>query len=214
MGAYGMTLPLITTASGKKFGKTEAGTVWLDPVKTSPYSFYQYWMNVDDRDVIRFLKFFSLLSLEDIEVIRERHSRAPEFREAQRALAKEMTLMVHGVAECEKVIQASRALFGEANLDEVDAKTLESALDSAPTSSYASANEMPPFIQVLVDVGLCESKSVGRRTIEAKGIYVNNQRVTSQSFAPATNDFLHGRFLVLRRGKKNYAVAKLGEKRS
>jgi tyrosyl-tRNA synthetase len=200
--AHALTTPLVTRADGTKFGKTAGGeTYWLDAELTTPYAFYQFWLNADDRDVVRFLKFFSFRTREEIEELEKATSDRPAARAAQRALAEELTTLVHGAEETSRVMAASRALFGQGELGELDERTLESALASVP--STAATAPLPPVVDLLVETGLVSSKSEARRTITQGGAYLNNAKVTDETAAPEESDLLHGRFLVLRRGKRN-----------
>ncbi|MBW8486578.1 tyrosine--tRNA ligase [Actinomadura parmotrematis] len=201
--AHALTTPLLTKADGSKFGKTAGGeTYWLDPELTSPYAFYQFWINADDRDVEKYLKTFSFKSREEIEALVQEGADRPAARAPQRALAEEMTTLVHGAGETASVIAASRALFGQGSLDELDERTLRSALAEVPRAELPPG-ALPPVADLLVASGLCKSKSEARRTIAQGGAYLNNAKVESEEAAPASEDLLHGRFLVLRRGKRN-----------
>ena len=208
--AYCLTFPLIVTASGAKFGKTEAGAVWLDPERTSPYAFFQYFVNADDRDAVNYLKYFTLLSREEIEELEQKVATQPERREAQRALAYEVTTIVHGRSEADKVVAASQALFGDRELAEVDLKTLLSAVEAAPTVTYASAEALPNITDLLAETGLTSSKSEARRQLASGGVYLNNERVSDPELKPTAASLIHGALLLLRRGKRNYAVVKVG----
>ncbi|WP_329261887.1 tyrosine--tRNA ligase [Actinoallomurus sp. NBC_01490] len=200
--AHALTTPLVTRADGTKFGKTAGGeTYWLDPSLTTPYAFYQFWLNADDRDVVRFLKFFSFRGREEIEELEKATGERPAARLAQRALAEELTTLVHGEDETAKVIAASRALFGQGELGELDERTLESALASVPSAEVSAP--LPSVVDLLAETKLVGSKSEARRTIAQGGAYVNNVKVTDEAAVPSTSDLLHGRFLVLRRGKRN-----------
>ncbi|MGI5228345.1 tyrosine--tRNA ligase [Actinoallomurus sp. CA-142502] len=200
--AHALTTPLVTRADGTKFGKTAGGeTYWLDPSLTTPYAFYQFWLNADDRDVVRFLKFFSFRGREEIEELEKATSDRPAARLAQRALAEELTTLVHGEDETGKVIAASRALFGQGDLGELDERTLESALASVPSAEVSAP--LPSVVDLLTETKLVGSKSEARRTIAQGGAYVNNVKVTDEAAMPSPSDLLHGRFLVLRRGKRN-----------
>ncbi|GLY73498.1 tyrosine--tRNA ligase [Actinoallomurus iriomotensis] len=200
--AHALTTPLVTRADGTKFGKTAGGeTYWLDPSLTTPYAFYQFWLNADDRDVVRFLKFFSFRGREEIEELEKATSDRPAARLAQRALAEELTTLVHGEDETGKVIAASRALFGQGDLGELDERTLESALASVPSAEVSAP--LPSVVDLLTETKLVGSKSEARRTIAQGGAYVNNVKVTDEAAMPSSSDLLHGRFLVLRRGKRN-----------
>jgi tyrosyl-tRNA synthetase len=205
---FGLTLPLITNADGTKFGKTEAGAIWLDPKKTSVYKFYQFWINTDDRDVIRYLKFFTLRrSMEEIESLAKKHEKNPEAREAHRALAAEMTLLIHGEEALLKAQIATTVLFGEGGdilnskvnfFDDIDGEVPTKEIEK---SKLAGAGL--PLIELVVQTGLCPSKSQARKDIEAGGVYVNNLREVELERAIRTKDLIHNHVL-LRKGKKNY----------
>jgi tyrosyl-tRNA synthetase len=200
--AHALTTPLVTRADGTKFGKTAGGeSYWLDAELTTPYAWYQFWLNADDRDVVTYLKYFSFRSREEIEELEKATSARPAARTAQRALAEELTTLVHGADETARVIAASRALFGQGDLAELDARTLESALASVPSAEVTG--EPPSVVDLLTATGLVASKSEARRTISQGGAYVNNVKVTDEAAVPDRSDLLHGRFLVLRRGKRN-----------
>jgi tyrosyl-tRNA synthetase len=200
--AHALTTPLVTRADGTKFGKTAGGeTYWLDAELTTPYAFYQFWLNADDRDVVRFLKFFSFRSREEIEELEKATSDRPAARAAQRALAEEVTTLVHGADETAKVMAASRALFGQGELGDLDERTLESALASVPSATVS--DPLPSVVDLLTETGLVASKSEARRTIAQGGAYLNNAKVTDEAAVPDRSNLLHGRFLVLRRGKRN-----------
>lgn len=206
--AYALTFPLLTTASGAKFGKSEKGAIYLDPSLTSPWDFYQYWVNVDDRDVVKLLKVFTFKGQEEIAALAARVAEAPQLREAQRALAAEMTAMVHGADELAKIETAVEVLFGAGDPAGADAPTLRAALGSAPQAAYAAA-ELPPLLQILVDLGLCKSKGAARKDVEAGAVRVNMQPVTDQMFTPGAQDFLHGEVLLVRKGKKHWGLVTL-----
>jgi tyrosyl-tRNA synthetase len=207
--AHALTTPLVTRADGTKFGKTAGGdTYWLDASMTSPYAFYQFWLNADDRDVLGFLKFFSFRDHAEISSLEKALAERPAAREAQRALAEELTTLVHGAAETSRVQAASRALFGQGELGELDERTLESALASVPSTSVSGP--LPPVVDLLAAAGLVASKSEARRTIAQGGAYVNNVKVTDEAAVPGSSDLLHGRFLVLRRGKRNVGGVTVG----
>ncbi|MCG5218853.1 tyrosine--tRNA ligase [Streptosporangium sp. KLBMP 9127] len=198
---HALTVPLITKADGTKFGKTAGGSVWLDPELTSPYAFYQFWLNADDRDVVRFLKIFSFRSREEIEELEKATSERPAAREAQRALAEEFTALVHGPEELSRVLAASRALFGQGSLEELDVRTLGSALSEVPLASVATLGAS--FVDLLAESGLVKSKSEARRAVKEGGAYLNNLKITDEGYVPVADDLLHGRYLVLRRGKRS-----------
>lgn len=206
--AFGLTLPLITKADGTKFGKTEAGAVWLDPRRTSVYRFYQFWINADDRDVIRYLKFFTFLSRAEIESLEAKHAANPGAREAHRALATAVTTMIHGEAAVQDAIRASAILFG-GELAGVSEATFNDVVGEVPTKSLSRAQLEPaglPLLESLVAAGLCPSKGQARKDLEGGGIYVNNTRQSDVTRLVTTADLLFGRHVLLRKGKKNYTV--------
>jgi tyrosyl-tRNA synthetase len=203
---HALGTPLITKADGTKFGKTESGTVWLDPEMTTPYAFYQFWVNADDRDVSKFLRIFSFRSRAEIEELERQTEERPQARAAQRALAEELTTLVHGAGQTAAVIAASKALFGQGELAELDERTLAAALSEVP---HVRVSEPAPVVDLLAEVGLVPSKSAGRRTVKEGGAYVNNVKVTAEDAVPAREDLLHGRWLVLRRGKRNLAAVEV-----
>jgi tyrosyl-tRNA synthetase len=203
---HALGTPLITKADGTKFGKTESGTVWLDPEMTTPYAFYQFWLNADDRDVSKFLRIFSFKSREEIEELEKATEERPQARAAQRALAEELTTLVHGADQTAAVVAASRALFGQGELAELDEKTLAAALSEVPHIQIA---ELGLVVDLFAEVGLVASKSAARRTVKEGGAYVNNVKVSAEDAVPAKEDLLHGRWLVLRRGKKNLAAVEV-----
>ncbi|HEY9521899.1 MAG TPA: tyrosine--tRNA ligase [Thermopolyspora sp.] len=205
---HALTGKLITKADGTKFGKTAGGAVWLDPALTTPYAFYQYWLNSDDRDVIRFLKVFTFRTREEIDELDKAVSERPAARQAQRVLAEDLTTLVHGRDELDRVVAASRALFGQGSLTELDERTLESALLEVPHARVARLGAT--IVDLLTESGLAESKSAARRTIKEGGAYLNNVRVNDDTYVPAADDLLHGRFLVLRRGKRAIGGVELG----
>lgn len=205
VGVHALTTPLITKADGTKFGKTETGTVWLDPELTSPYAFYQFWLNSDDADAARYLKVFTFRTVEEITELERSVAERPAAREAQRALAYDVTSLVHGVAATEKVIAASRALFGGGDLSELDAATLGAAVAELPTVEVRVGD---PVIDLLAASGLVASKGAARRAIAEGGASVNNRKVADDAAVVAAEDLLHGQWLVLRRGKRTLAVAR------
>jgi tyrosyl-tRNA synthetase len=205
--AHAMTFPLLTTSEGKKFGKTESGNVWLDAARTSPYAFYQFWVNTADQDVSKLLRFLTFLPMEEIHRLEAAQKEHPESREAQKALAKEITILVHGQEGLEKVEKVSGALFGEGSLAGLDPETLRQALNSLPKSEVESGSVLPALPDLLVSVGLETSKSAARKTIESGGIYVDHVRQKDSKWAPTWSDLEKG-FILLRKGKKNYGVLK------
>ncbi len=210
--AHAMTVPLLMKADGTKFGKTAGGSVWLDPAMTSPYSFFQYWLNTEDRDVINFLKVFSFLPKEEIESLEKSHLENPGLRTAHRALARELTTLVHSTQDCERVEAASRALFGQGDLRDLDQATLESALSELPRASVASLDAIPTWVDLIVASGVVDSKSAARRIIKEGGAYLNNEKISGEDFSPSSNDFLFGKFAVLRKGKRDLAAVEVLKK--
>ncbi|MEY8210356.1 tyrosine--tRNA ligase [Corynebacterium sp. MNWGS58] len=206
---HALTVPLVTDANGKKFGKsTGGGKLWLDPEKTSPYAWYQYFVNSGDADVVRYLKMFTFLGQDEIAEYERAVAEEPHKRAAQRRLAEEMTDLVHGVAAREAVQLASQALFGRAELADLDEQTLRGALQETTVAELGD-DDPRTIVDLLVASGLVDSKGAARRTIKEGGAYVNNQRIESAEWEPSAEDLLHGSWLVLRRGKKNFAGAKL-----
>jgi tyrosyl-tRNA synthetase len=204
----GLTLPLITNADGSKFGKTEAGAIWLDPKRTSVYRFYQFWINTDDRDVIRYLKFFTLQrSREEIEALAQKHQNKPEAREAHRALAAEMTLLIHGEDALHRAQIASAVLFGEGGdilnstvnfFDDIDGEVPTKEIEKSKLDGAGL-----PLVELLVHAGLCSSKGQARKDIEGGGVNINNLREPDWQRIVTTRDLIHNHIL-LRKGKKNY----------
>jgi len=201
---HALATPLITKADGAKHGKTAGGTLWLDPQLTSPYAFYQYFVNADDADVAALLKVFSFRSRAEIEELVAATAARPDAREAQQALAAELTTLVHGEVETDRVLLASRALFGRGALADVDRATLEATMAELPRAEVRG--DLPPIVDLLVATGLSESRSAARRTISEGGAYLNNERVSDPAAVPAARDLLHGRWLLLRRGRRNLAA--------
>ena len=204
--AHALTTPLVTRADGTKFGKTAGGeNYWLDPELTSPYAFYQFWFNADDRDVGKYLKYFSFRSREEIEELEKETAERPAARAAQRALAAELTTLVHGEEECARVIAASRALFGQGSLADLDERTLAAALAEVPRAVVSATGDggLPAVADLLAQTGLVSSKSEARRAIAQGGAYLNNAKIAEADAVPGAGDLLHGRFLVLRRGKRS-----------
>ena len=205
---YGLTLPLLTNADGSKFGKTVAGAVWLDPAKTSVYRFYQFWIRADDRDVIRHLKFFTFFTREEIADLESKLAANPGAREAQRALAKSVTDLVHGEAATLEAQRASEILFG-GSLDGISEATFSELLGEVPTKeierSKLNADGLP-LVELLVLADLSPSKGQARKDLEGGGVYLSNIRETETQRSVAHQDLLFGKYLLLRKGKKNYAI--------
>jgi tyrosyl-tRNA synthetase len=201
--AHALTVPLVTDSTGAKFGKsTGGGSLWLDPELTSPYAFFQYWINADDRDVGNYLRYFTFLSREEIEALDVATAERPQARAAQRRLAEEITTLVHGPEATAQVIAASAALFGQGELRELDAATLTAALSEAPN---VAVDRLLPVVDLLTETGLSPSRSAARRAVDEGGAYVNNVRITDPDAVPDTADLLPGGWLVLRRGKRTLA---------
>jgi tyrosyl-tRNA synthetase len=201
-------VPLVTTADGEKIGKsTGGGRVWLDPDMTTPYAWYQYFLNTTDADVIRFLQWYTFVTPEEVADLQEATEARPHERAAQRRLAQELTTLVHGQDATEAVEHASQALFGRGDLHALDEATLASALREIGNGQVAELRPGGPeaIADLLVAGGLSPSRGAARRTIAEGGVYVNNARVESEEWVPRPTDFLHGRWLVLRRGKRNIA---------
>ena len=203
VAVHAFATPLLTKADGTKFGKTEGGALWLDPAMTSPYAFFQFWLNTDDRDVPGYLKVLSFRPREEIEGLIAATGERPQARAAQRALAEEMTALVHGQDELARVQAASAALFGGGALEALDEPTLAAALAEAPSVSVAG--QSPPLVDLLAEA-LAISRSDARRAVREGGAYLNNSKISDETAGPAEGDWLHGRFLVLRRGKRSVAV--------
>ncbi|MSX72401.1 MAG: tyrosine--tRNA ligase, partial [Actinobacteria bacterium] len=187
---HALTVPLLTKADGTKFGKTAGGSVWLDPEMTSPYAFFQYWLNTDDKDVINFLKVFSFKSHDEITELENAHNANPGLREAHRALARELTSLVHSEDTTTRVEAAARALFGQGDLTELDEQTLSSALAELPRTTVAKDQPIPTWVDLLAATGVVDSKSAARRIVKEGGAYLNNEKISGEDFAPQKSDFL------------------------
>lgn len=207
--AYALTIPLMTKADGTKFGKTASGAIWLDPKMTSPYAFFQFFLNSDDRDVEQLLRSFSFKNREELEVLFESLRTNPGAREAHRALAREITTLIHGESETLKVEAAAKALFGQGELRELDSNTLAGALSELPRTTIAKGAAFPSWVDLIVATGLVESKSAARRIVKEGGAYLNNAKISGEDFAPQSSDLLHGRYLVLRKGKRDLAAVEI-----
>ncbi|WP_405911982.1 tyrosine--tRNA ligase [Streptomyces sp. NBC_01020] len=203
---HALGTPLMVKADGTKFGKSESGAVWLDAEMTTPYAFYQFWLNVDDRDVSTYNRILSFKSRAELEELEQLTEERPQARAAQRSLAEELTTLVHGADQCAAVVAASRALFGQGELTELDEATLSAALSELP---HTEVDGLLPVVELLADTGLVPSRSAARRAVKEGGAYVNNVKVTGEDAVPAAGDLLHGRWLVLRRGKKSLAAVEV-----
>ena len=206
---HALTVPLLTKADGTKFGKTAGGSVWLDPAMTSPYAFFQYWLNTDDKDVINFLKVFSFKSHEEITALENAHKENPGLREAHRALARELTALVHSQATTDRVEAAAKALFGQGDLTELDEETLAGALAELPRTTVLKNDAIPTWVDLLAATGVVDSKSAARRIVKEGGAYLNNEKISGEDFAPQKSDFLCGKYAVLRKGKRDLAAVEL-----
>lgn len=199
--AFGLTVPLVTKADGTKFGKTEGNAVWLDPEKTTPYEFYQFWINTDDRDVVNYLKYFTFLSHEEIEELAKATAKQPEKRLAQKALAEDVTKLVHGEAALKQAIRISEALFS-GNIKELNGAEIEQGFKDVPsfTNTEAEAN----LVELLVAAKISPSKRQAREDIQNGAIYINGDRVTDVQYVLGDSDKIEGKFTIIRRGKKKY----------
>ena len=207
--AHALATPLITRPDGEKFGKSTGSTLWLDPALTSPFAFYQWFLNTDDTVVGTYLRVFSFRSHEEIEALEASVIARPDAREAQRALAGEVTALVHGAEAAERAADASGALFGQGDLAALDAGTLEAAFADLPRAAIGTEDGMPTVLDLLVATGLSESRGQARRVLAEGGAYVNNKRVSDPAAVPERSDLLAGRWLLLRRGKRSLAVAEV-----
>ena len=210
--AYGLVLPLLMTAAGTKFGKTEAGSVWLDPQLTSPFRFYQFWLNTEDGDVVRHLRFFTFLDAARIGALQEATERSPEQREAQRTLALEITTLVHGPEQALRAEHASSVLFGE-DIATLSADDVLSVFDDVPSSTVSPetlAGDGVSVVEVLAASGLAASKGEALRLIRGGGVYVNNRRIGDERARLRSADAIQGRLFVLRKGAKQNHVVKIG----
>ncbi len=208
---HAFATPLLTKADGSKFGKTESGTVWLDPAMTSPYAFYQFWINAEDSQVGSYLRVFTNRSKDEIEALEKAAADRPAAREAQRALAADVTALVHGAQESDAVVAASVALFGGGSLRDLEEKTLAAAIAELPTLQVHAVNDgrLPAVVDLLAETGLCSSRSAARRTVAEGGAYLNNERITDDAAVPDVDALLHRRWLLLRRGKRNLAAVEV-----
>jgi tyrosyl-tRNA synthetase len=205
VGVHALTTPLITKSDGTKFGKTESGTVWLDPELTTPYAFYQFWLNAEDADVAHYLRVFTFRTRAELEDLDRAVAERPAAREAQRTLAYDVTALVHGPGAADAVVAASQALFGRGRLADLDEQTLAAAVAELPTANGVRAGDL--VVDVLAASGIVTSKAAARRAIAEGGASVNNVKVTDDAATLAPGDLLHGRWAVLRRGKRTLAVA-------
>jgi tyrosyl-tRNA synthetase len=208
--AHALVWPLMLTSAGTKFGKTEAGAVWLDPKRTSPFRFYQFWLNTDDQDVMRFLKFFTFLDRATIEALGDHVRTAPEKRDAQRVLAREVTTLVHGVDQAERAARASAVLFG-GDLSSLSADDVLAVFDDVPSTEVAARDvgEGIGIVDLVARVGLAPSRAEARRLVESGGVYVNNQRTADPRMRLSAAQAIEGRLFVLRKGPRQNHVVRL-----
>jgi len=209
--AHALATPLITRPDGEKFGKSTGSTLWLDPGLTTPFAFYQWFVNTDDSVAGTYLRVFSFRPRDEIEALEASVAERPDAREAQRALALEVTELVHGTEAAAGAAAAGRALFGDGDLAALDAATLEAAFADLPRAEIGASNGIPSVVDLLVSSGLSESRGQARRTLGEGGAYLNNRRVTDPAAVPDRSDLLGGRWLLLRRGKRHLAVAEVRE---
>ncbi|MBP2241429.1 tyrosyl-tRNA synthetase [Cytobacillus eiseniae] len=204
--AYGMTIPLVTKADGTKFGKTEGGAVWLDPEKTTPYEFYQFWINAADADVIKYLKYFTFLSREEIEALEQSVQEEAHLRKAQKALAEEMTRMIHGEDALNQAIKISEALFS-GEISNLSAAEIKQGFKDVPSYEHSTGEEIN-IVDVLVEAKISSSKRQAREDVSNGAVYINGERVTELEYVLSEKDRIEGQFTVIRRGKKKYFLIK------
>ena len=204
--AHALTVPLLAKSDGSKFGKTASGAIWLDESMTSAYEFFQFWLNSDDADLPKLLKVFSMKDRAEIERLIETVKVNPGAREAHRELAREMTAMIHGQQMAKSVEEAAKALFGQGEIADLDLKTLDSALSQLPKTTIRKGDPYPSWVDLLAATGVVDSKSAARRIVKEGGGYLNNKKVESEDFTPSKSDLLHGKYLLLRKGKRDLAA--------
>ena len=209
--AHALTIPLLAKADGTKFGKTAEGAIWLDPTMTSAYALFQFFLNSDDRDVEQLLKTFSFKSRSELEALFESLKTNPGAREAHRELAREVTTLLHGADQAQKVEAAAKALFGQGEIRDLDIETLKSALAELPKTRIKKGEEIPSWVDLITSSGVVESKSAARRVIKEGGAYLNNEKITGEDFTPKSSDLLHGQFLLLRKGKRDLVAVEITE---
>lgn len=208
-GAHALTVPLLTKSDGSKFGKTATGAIWLDDQMTSAYEFFQFWLNSEDADLPKLLKVFSMKSRVEIEELIENVKTDPGARQAHRELAREMTTLIHGAVMAKKVEEAAKALFGQGEISDLDLTTLDAALGQLPKTTIKKGDAFPSWIELLVATGVVDSKSAARRIVKEGGAYLNNKRVESEDFTPSKSDLLQGKYLLLRKGKRDLAAVEI-----
>jgi tyrosyl-tRNA synthetase len=205
---HGLVLPLVTTSAGVKFGKTEAGTVWLDPALTSPFRFYQFWLNTDDRDAVRYLKFFTFLGREEIDALARAMAEHPERRDAQRALARDVTALVHGGDQVQRAERAAQVLFAE-NIADATVDDVLMVFEDAPSTELALPADGMALAEMLATVKLVTSKSEAMRLLKSGGVYVNNVRATDERARVTAADAIGGALFVLRKGRKDHHIVRI-----
>ena len=208
-GAHALTVPLLTKSDGSKFGKTASGAIWLDDQMTSAYEFFQFWLNSEDADLPKLLKVFSMKSRSEIEQLIEAVKTDPGARQAHRELAREMTTLIHGAGMAKKVEEAAKALFGQGEISDLELSTLDAALGQLPKTTIKKGDAFPSWIELLVATGVVDSKSAARRIVNEGGAYLNNKRVESEDFTPSKSDLLQGKYLLLRKGKRDLAAVEI-----
>jgi tyrosyl-tRNA synthetase len=209
---HALATSLITKPDGTKYGKSEGGAIWISPDLMPPYAFYQFWLNVSDAEVPNLLRVFSFKSREEIEALAQESAERPAARAGQRALAEEITTLVHGAEETQRAIAASHALFGQGELAELDERTLAAAVaELRPRQVDADAGSLPPLANLMAEAGVVASVSEARRAITGGGAYLNNRKITEVGAVPVAGDLLHGRYLILRRGKRTVGAVELGQ---
>jgi len=209
--AHALTIPLLAKADGTKFGKTAEGAIWLDPTMTSAYALFQFFLNSDDRDVEQLLKTFSFKSRSELEALFESLKTNPGAREAHRELAREVTTLLHGADQAQKVEAAAKALFGQGEIRDLDIETLKSALAELPKTRIKKGEEISSWVDLITSSGVVESKSAARRVIKEGGAYLNNEKISGEDFTPKSSDLLHGQFLLLRKGKRDLVAVEITE---
>jgi len=207
--AHALTIPLLAKSDGTKFGKTASGAIWLDATMTSAYEFFQFWLNSDDADIPKLLKIFSMKDRKEIERLIETVNTNPGAREAHRELAREITTLIHGADMAIKVEEAAKALFGQGEISELDLATLDSALSQLPKTQVKKGDPFPTWVDLLAATGVVDSKSAARRIVKEGGAYLNNKKVESEDFTPSKSDLLHGKYLLLRKGKRDLAAVEV-----
>ena len=207
--AHALTVPLLAKSDGSKFGKTASGAIWLNESMTSAYEFFQFWLNSDDADLPKLLKVFSMKDRAEIERLIETVKVNPGAREAHRELAREMTAMIHGQQMAKSVEEAAKALFGQGEIADLDLKTLDSALSQLPKTTIKKGDPYPSWVDLLAATGVVDSKSAARRIVKEGGGYLNNKKVENEDFTPSKNDLLHGKYLLLRKGKRDLAAVEV-----